>query len=292
MGFDINTLCNEIEGIYKALLELEISDSNGAKRKLLDPEKLNFSIKRGWLISQKKSVRDCTLESYGDKTMKGMVCKTSAIYTSQASMLDIDHFFPADKIQQRLEELKKDNKGATIKQLKLELERRIRQGESQIPKKILDQLISNSKPPKIEGLHTLYYNAPANIWPMAGTVNSGKGAKDSFSEAIYVMLNSILRSYGSEHFKDTFLKKLKDNPMFLGFTINPKLPSEQLIAKITQWATDKLSKDLDEEKTIVPKYSDGQTMLEKFLDSDLVRLIEEYRQQPQGSPYFKYQNNL
>jgi len=182
--------------------------------------------------------------------------------------------FPANKIEERLNELENNKK------ILIAVKKKLKERKNILPN-ILTQLISDATPPDIKGLHTLYYNAPSNIWPMAGTVNSGKGAKDSFSEAIYVMLNSILRLYGSEHFKDIFLKNLEKCQRFSGFTINPDLSSEQLIAQITQWATDQLSNGLDEEKTILPRYLDSQTMLEKFLDSDLVTLIEGYRGQQQ-----------
>jgi len=92
MGFDIDALCDEIEKIYEDLLKLEIKDPSGEKKQLLDQKKLNFSINPSWLKSKGSSVRDCVLEGYGSDPKRGMVCKTSAIYTTQVSTLDIDHF--------------------------------------------------------------------------------------------------------------------------------------------------------------------------------------------------------
>lgn len=275
MGFNVAALCKQIEDIYDALINLETKTPSGEKKKLLTTDKLNLILKKpSWLHSCGVSVRDCVLESYGADPIKGMVCKTSAIYTTQATTLDIDHFFSASRIQQRLEDLKEDNGGATLKSLKQELATR-----GTIPLRILNQLIIDCTPLDIKGLHTLYYNACSNIWPMAGTINSGKGSKDSFSETTEVMLNSTLKLYGLEYFKGKFLNKLKQYPMFSDLTIDPGRSSEQLIEQITKHVTEKLSISLDEQTTILPKYSDQKTMLEKFLDSDLVKLIAEHREQ-------------
>lgn len=275
MGFDVVALCKEIKKIYDDLINLEIKTASGEKKKLLTTDKWNLILKKpGWLHSCGVSVRDCVLESYGADPVKGMICKTSAIYTTQATALDLDHFFSASRIQRRLEELKEENSGATLKSLKQELATR-----ATIPPRVLSQLISDCAPSDIKGLHTLYYNARSNIWPMAGTINSGKGSKDSFSETTEVMLKSTLNLYGLEYFKGKFLNKLKKYTMFLDLTIDPGSSSEQLIEQITKHVTEKLSISLDENTTVLPQYSDQKTMLEKFLDSDLVKLIVEHREQ-------------
>lgn len=271
MGFNIDKLCLEIEGIYQALISLKVPDGKGGEKYLLSIDTLNLQLKRpAWLKSGKLNVRNCVLESYEKNEVAGRVCKTSAMYTSHVSTFDVDHFFPADEIKKKLDNLKSDNNGNTFAQLKEKLiNNRV------IPKNIIDQLINGEN---ISGLNTLYYNATSNIWPMVGTINSGKGAGDPFVEAATIMLSSILKLYGEEQFK-LVVQQLKSDQSNIAIlsTINQSQSSDKLILDIVEMLKNDFIIDLDSESTILPRFINNQTMLEKFLQSNLVQIIGKYR---------------
>lgn len=281
MPFNVEKLAKEVETIYNDLMSLQTPDGN---RRLLDPNNVNFYRQPGWLQFLGIKVRDSVLETYGKDEVKGAVCKLSAVYTSHTSTLDVDHFFPDHFIQQRLDELEIEKE--TVKSLKETLK-----NKGSIPEKLIDQLINIpdrstrsriEANPDILGLRTLYYNACSNIWPMAGTFNSGKGdRKNSFEEAASIMLNSIISLYGESHFRDIFLLKLQEKDTYKGLKKEDFTTKrlDLLVEDISNNTSLKLSEGLDKDSTIFPAFSDGKTMLGKFLDSELIAIVNTYREQ-------------
>lgn len=283
MLFNLDKLAEEIEVIYEQLMNLKNPEGNG---KLLSANNVNFKRQPGWLQSAGIKVRDSVLEIYGKDQVKGTVCKVSAVYTSHISTLDLDHFFPYNSIKQRLDEL--DQSKDIVIDLKSKLTER-----AHIPTEVISQLIDVSERstrgkvipnPDITGLYTLYYNCCSNIWPMAGTFNSSKGDRGSFCEATSTMLNSIISLYGGEHFRAVFLKELQKTSFYSSIKqvdFNTK-KLDLIVSDISEYTSLKLSEGLDNESTILPRFSVEETMLEKFLKSDLVMFVGNYRVQQEG----------
>lgn len=109
------------------------------------------------------------------------LCRLGFDFTSNASTLQVDHFFPEKNFLEKIDSISQDiNLRNNIKQALISL-------KQFNGKTWNDNFISKLIPPANEpmtALKCIYYNYSANLWPVSGSNNATKGARSAFQFAM------------------------------------------------------------------------------------------------------------
>lgn len=195
------------------------------------PELSNYHLsadKQTWLPLQKGSnvsMRDYILLKYAeiqqqkkfalDKDLL-LICALSFDIVSSAKHFDVDHFFPQSEIMNKLDNLGKDqNLLFAIKKILKTLLKETQKPDhaanyaEQIVNLLIPYCVTEQKL-KVSGLKRLYYNYPANLWPISAPVNRSKGKKESIGAATSFVLQRVGDLLGKNHARMLAKKTARD----------------------------------------------------------------------------------
>ena len=147
-----------------------------------------------------------------------LICSLSFDIVSSAKHFDVDHFFPQSEIMNKLDALCKDQ--VLLTAIKKKLKELLKENQDNDPNKVqnyaeqvVDLLIpycAQDKQLKVNGLKRIYYNYPANLWPISGPVNRSKGKKESIGSATLFVLTRINDLLGKHHARKLAKQTAKD----------------------------------------------------------------------------------
>lgn len=186
--------------------------------------------KQTWLPLQKGSnvsMRDYILLKYAETQQQKkftldkdllLICALSFDIVSSAKHFDVDHFFPQSEIMNKLDDLGKDQ--SLLIAIKKILKALLKENQNNDPDKaqnyaeqVVDLLIpycEKDKQLKVNGLKRIYYNYPANLWPISGPLNRSKGKKESIGAATSFVLKRISDLLGKNHARMLAKKTARD----------------------------------------------------------------------------------
>ena len=122
-------------------------------------------------------------------------------------------------MMKKLDELVMDQQ--LLKKIKIHLMKNLREQQLVLGKashlvqayanKVADRLIPYDQEGKLEvtGLRHIYYNCPANLWPISGPVNRSKGKKESIKISISFVFKRIQELLGNKQVKSLAIKTAK-----------------------------------------------------------------------------------
>jgi len=123
---------------------------------------------------------DSTAEARLETKNLMALCPLGFDFTSNAEVLQVDHFFPSDLFLERITNIEGNTElRHSIRQELLVIDER---RDSVLTAEFINLLIPQSGP--LTALKCVYYNYAPNLWPLSGPVNAKKGARDPFEFAM------------------------------------------------------------------------------------------------------------
>ena len=294
---EIYNVFKAVEKIIPGLVEYHL----GAK----DPSWL--PLEKGGFIS----MRDHILIKYAETQHQQMeldkdlllTCALSFDVVSRANHFDVDHFFPQSLIMGNLEKLSEDQE--LLKNIKKELFKLLKENKKKqenadekaaqkYANSIVDKLIpliilpsSNSKQLQVTGLRHIYYNYPANLWPISGPVNRTKGRKESIESAISFVFTRIDELLGKKHLNTLaiktakYLDDIKVNQINMDTEDNKKTTLKLFSKAILKKFDDNCNiSNITKDKSILPYYIDDQgthiSMLSFFQGTPIGKISSKF----------------
>ena len=149
-----------------------------------------------------------------------LTCALSFDIVSSAKHFDVDHFFPQSEMMEKLNKLVQEQH--VLKEIKSNLLKRLFQEQKYLGKKdknaqsyadkVVNRLIpldTTDHQLKVTGLRHIYYNCPANLWPISGPVNRSKGKRESIETSISFVFKRIYGLLGEQQVRSLAVKTAK-----------------------------------------------------------------------------------
>lgn len=282
MAYDVKQIAKEIYYVFK---ELQIVIPDLAKYSLTAKNPDWLPIKKGGVVSIRDQILfTCAQKQQSNLDLKKdllLTCALSFDIVSKANHFDVDHFFPQSEIMEHLDQLSKDQN--SLLDIKKELfnlfkKDQLEQGNNdkeaqRYANSIVDKLIPNkSKQLIVTGLRHIYYNYPANLWPISGPVNRAKGRKDSIEAAISFVVKRVVFLLGKKYLS-TLVDKATKNLGIDRNQINLDLENDiknviNVLSKATmeKFITNCNISGINKDNSILPYYLDHQGNIVSMLD--------------------------
>ena len=232
-----------------------------------------------------------------------LTCALSFDVVSRATHFDVDHFFPQSLMMRNLDKLFEDQ--SLLKNIKKELFNLLKENKKKQEKadekaaqkyanSVVDKLIpliilpsNNSKQLQVTGLRHIYYNYPANLWPISGPVNRTKGRKESIESAISFVFTRIDELLGKKHLNTLaiktakYLDDIKVNQINMDTEDNKKTTLKLFSKAILKKFDDNCNiSNITKDKSILPYYIDDQgthiSMLSFFQGTPIGKISSKF----------------